>query len=358
MKTNPNGRACRTIRSPLSRRRFLTALAIAVWPAFACDVSDEGPRAYVADAHAEPDAATRRELFGHVRRLNAANRASRDRVIAEFRDRMRVFREGVPAFADDATGFLTQFGVLARMTADGWDWLWGTGEGRRAARFIQGKFDDYVFTEDELRGAIEEAVTQYRYELEANRTEAVMAASRTLRPTSVGVRGALAVAGRDVLLRDVAARAMRLADDAGDESVRALVYGEVSGTIAGAVIARLLRRMIVQIAAKVGVTGGALVVGTAGGAAGGSALGPGGSAVGSIGGFIVGLLVDLWFAERAEAKIVERCDELLRHIERQVCDGIDGDAWRGLRGEFDAANAVTCQAFKEALLGSSKGDAR
>ena len=83
----------------------------------------------------------RKEIVPLLDDFDARNQAAADRAIATLHDRMQMHRAGIPAFADDISGWGTRFGIVGRESSDLWDKWWHDEKNVHGVKdYVNGKF--------------------------------------------------------------------------------------------------------------------------------------------------------------------------------------------------------------------------
>ncbi len=111
--------------------------------------------------------ARRREFFEKVvlpnlQELERRNDEAAVRCIDRIRAAFRRYRRGVPQFVDDVMSWRTRFGVLCRLPRE------LILKDNCVQKYIQPKFERYVFSQRKLRKDLDDALRGYREDVRAN----------------------------------------------------------------------------------------------------------------------------------------------------------------------------------------------
>jgi hypothetical protein len=251
-----------------------------------------------------------------VDQLDADNRAAAERCLCRIESTMDRYRDGVGPFARDLTSLSTRLGIIKRMPGG-----WWTDDGRVEA-YVERKFAQHLFTEEQLAEDVSAALIQFREEVRINQNLALTRIRAAL--TTADLPGVEVQQG-GALLRELSGELGDFAAGKGASSVETMlasfVMGEVGAFAARSVVAGLLTRFAPSVAIASAAGASATVGASATGAGGGSLGGPVGTVVGFGAGLAVGLVIDWWMTERFESQLVSQMHAYLDDLERTLLDG-------------------------------------
>ncbi|MGD0464997.1 MAG: hypothetical protein ABSB74_21140 [Tepidisphaeraceae bacterium] len=118
---------------------------------------DTGPLVSVpAPATLDPVQYYRNDIVPLLDDFDTRNQAAADRAIATLHDRMQMHRAGIPAFADDISGWGTRFGIVGRESSDLWKKWWDDEKNVHGVKdYVNGKLRAHVMSEDSLKQDVE-----------------------------------------------------------------------------------------------------------------------------------------------------------------------------------------------------------
>lgn len=268
---------------------------------------------------------------------DAANRDSAARAIRRLQETFAKYRAKVPAFTADLTSLNTRWSILTSMPGDWWY------ADNRIRKSMQAKFEEHLFSEQQLKREIEDALVKFRDEIKANET-AMLASIRA------------AVDRNDLpdfpevdygsFSKEVVFALQDYASESGMTSVQRAIVTEFISGVGGAAAESLFVAVLGQLATTTTTAaaagGGTMATGAAAGGGGGSLAGPGGTAIGLVAGLVVGSLIDWWMTERLEAELNTNMTSMIQQIENSLIDGTEDQP--GLR----SALPKTCDVLKNA----------
>lgn len=308
-------------------------------PALPADIV---PQKTAAELRAERDAFFTADVEPSIKEADKLNREAADRCVARLKESFNGYRSGIQPFCKEINTWGTRLGVIKRMPSDWWY------EQTDVSDYIQAKFAKHLFTDKKLAEDIENALTQFRADVEANQNSLV---------TSIRA----AISSRDLpglpeidyteFAKDLSFRLTAYSAQSAKDSVVNGIVTEVASGVGGFAAEQLLAQLVVRLTAMVGAStasaGGATAGGAAVGGGGGSLGGPVGVAAGLAVGLVIGGVIDWWMSSSFEAKMTDQLNGLVDELNKEV---IAGDADRpglrdGLRGSCD----VIRQAYQDSL---------
>lgn len=251
-------------------------------------------------------------LLAHER----ANRAAAERAIQRIRETFDGYRRGVDPFVEDITSWGTRLGVLVRTPGDWWY------EDERINTFVSEKFEEHLFSEQQLQRDLTQVLVALREDLRANRNRLLTQVRAAVNASDLTPITLPDFTDYD---RQVREDLVELAEARGQTSlyhgiavtVGAEAVAIPAGWLAGVSVSALLS----SSAAATGAT----ATTTAGGGTAGSLAGPVGTGVGVIVGAMVGLGIDWWLTERFQERVTGELTSYLDELERGLLEGTDDD---------------------------------
>ncbi len=223
----------------------------------------------------------------------------------------REYRRGVEPFVRDLTSIGTRGGVLVRSARD------LVGDRDRVSEYVSGKFERYLFTDEELTEFLELAVQTTLDAFEADR-------NKLLRDVSEALDGAglpeLQLPDYAEFAETTSTSLQTYAAEMATESAVAGVGALVASEAAAVMVTQLLARALPLLAVS---AGGATAAATTTGGTTGTLAGPVGTGIGLVGGFAVGMAVDSWLTEELSDDLTAQMRGLVDQIRTAL---IDGDA--------------------------------
>ena len=98
-----------------------------------------------------------RDLVPLLEKSKKQNHETADRAVERFHQDFNRFRSGIPAFVDDVASWGTRFGLLRRITKDGWKNFWkGKSDPKSEAvkTYILGKFEAHIMSRNACRNLL------------------------------------------------------------------------------------------------------------------------------------------------------------------------------------------------------------
>lgn len=277
--------------------------------------------------------------------------ARRDREAAgaamkRLREHFQTFHAGVPAFAEDLTGWGTRFGIVGRSVKDLWTKFWEDSSRATATKdYVNAKFRAHIVSEEKLQHAIADTLAVFRESVAANHNRMIAEVRLAfIMPESP-------VKVMPPAFNELLAGADTLAAAQGTASVANLGASTAVGGLTGAATTRLIAGLIARLAASTAATiaaeGSAAAGATATGGAAGTAAGPVGTVIGIGVGIVVGGIMDWWMTDSFKTRLHEQCGSFLTNLERDIVHGTAGSP--GLRKTLEDAAAANHAAFRTAL---------
>ena len=285
--------------------------------------------------------------------IEAAARRDREATgvaIQRLHEHFKSFHAGIPAFADDITGWGTRFGIVGRSVKDLWSKFWeDSSKATATTEYVNTKFRLRIVSEEKLRHAVADTLSVFHESTTANRNrmlaEVRLAFSMPESPMKV------MPPGFNGLLSESRVAAGELASTQGGASVANGVASFAGGTVAGEAAARLISAIFARFAASTAATiaaeGSAAAGATATGGTVGTAGGPAGTVIGIGVGLVVGFIMDSWMSESFKTKLHEQCGGFLTNLERDIIHGTA--ATPGLQKTLEDAASANHSAFRTAL---------
>jgi hypothetical protein len=273
-----------------------------------------------------------------------------EHALTRLHEHFTVFRNGVPNFAEDITGWGTRFGIIGRSMDDLWTRFWEDKSKAVAVQdFTQRKFRDWIINEDSLRKALDDTFKTYREETEASRNrlegDIKLIIGRPECPVNIPPMKI------DAYLAATATASRPMVAKAGKDSVAMGVAGFAGGWIATDAVVGLTSSIITRLTAgavaTAAVSGSATVTGATAGGGGGSTVGPLGTIVGMGVGIAVGAIVDSWLNEKFKQRLSAQCVGFLDGLERDLVEGVNGQA--GLQTLLKQSSRENTESYRKAL---------
>lgn len=283
------------------------------------------------------------------------NRQAADRAIELLHARFDAHRAGIKPFAHDVSGWATRLGVIGCSAADLWNHVFGHDPKlNRVGNYIQQKFRAHVLSEGSLETDVEQVLTQFQADVEANRNQLLAEIKLPLH----NFPAPITLNERDwqQLYTTIAERAKKLnAGTARSSLVTGLASvtgGWVGAESANVLVPKLLTGVGSAVAAEAAeaatISGGGIWADAAAGGGTGTLAGPAGTVVGIGVGLAVGVAIDWWTSDRLESHVTGQCHTFLDTVERQLVEG--SAACPGLRASFEQAIKLTDQAHRQAII--------
>ncbi len=280
-----------------------------------------------------------------LRDREAANAA-----LSRLHDHFQQFHAGIPAFADDITGWGTRFGIVGRSVKDLWTKFWDDPATATATKdYVNTKFRAHIVSEVKLQRAVTDALTTFRDSVAANHNRMLSEVKLALSMPECPVR--IPSVRLDGLLHNAASSAGDLAVKQGGDNVlqtAALLAGGVAADMAATrMVAALFARLAATTAATIATEGTAAAGATATGGAAGTAAGPVGTVIGIGVGIVASVIMDWWMTDSFKTKLHEQCGGFLSTLEREITAG--NATAPGLRKALEDSAAANHAAFRKSL---------
>ena len=275
-------------------------------------------------------------------RLEVADEACRDSISASIRVVTDFVQERKGGTRDFAKAMLTLRSKWQLVKSHLPSWLWGDDNAHR--RFLEQKFNNHVFSSEDMKKAVEAAVTTYSNHVDAIENELLVA-----------VRADLADIPLDALPPDATGDTFkqefeRLVAEVTPQVAKSLKVDaarELTSGVAGVLATRIAIRVLSSVATRLGVSAGI--------------LGAGASASWATFGlsFVAAIAIDQtvgwiinWWTDPV-GKVEQRVNEMLDEVCKLIVEG-DGDV-SGLRAELEkldqARRHVRAEALRQLVIG-------
>ncbi|WP_436716845.1 hypothetical protein U8335_06495 [Roseiconus lacunae] len=275
-------------------------------------------------------------LLGNI---GQQNQAAAQRCLDRIKSALDDYHQGVDGFVNDMTSIRTRLGIIKRMPA-GW---WKNDD--RVQAYVQEKFQEHLFSADQLIDDVTDPLLQFRADIVANQNQLLSQVQASL--STADVPETQFEIG-DQFFDDLSGPLSQYASSQGTTSVElmigAFVIGEVGAFAAQSVMAGLLARFAPSIAIGSAAGASATVGATATGAGGGSLGGPVGTAVGFGVGLAVGLIIDWWMTDQFEAKLSKQMHAYLNELEHTLMIGNVSPELPPIPGESNPSVRIETQA--------------
>lgn len=256
---------------------------------------------------------------------SSANAKAVETLKSEIHAQFEVYRQRVPAFTSDITGFSNKTQITWEATKQ-----MASADKDKVKRHVAEKFEMHVVSAEKMQKDIERILHAFRSDIEANKNrmlvdievavknDARFSAVKLDIPDSFGKEIEAGIgefskqSGKDVL---VLTGLNVLASVAVDYAVTELV---------AAALARVGTSLAASMGAAATVSGGATVAGGAGGGTTGTLGGPAGVVIGLAAGLTVGLIIDIVMTDRLETKLNAECSTFLTKAETEITTGPNG----------------------------------
>ena len=285
--------------------------------------------------------------------LDAAARRDREAADAaanRLHEHFARFHAGIPAFAEDITGWGTRFGVAGRSVKDLWTKFWDDPQRANATRdYVNTKFRAHIVSEEKLQRAVEDTLAVFREAVTANHNRMVSEVQLAFTMPESPVK-ILPTKLSDIFGAANITAAKLNSQQKTDNLIQsgALVGSGVLADIAAKrIVAAIFARLAVNTAASVATEASAAAGATATGGAVGTAGGPAGTVIGVGVGIVVALVIDWWMTDSFKTKLHEQCGGYLRNLERDIIAGTGDSA--GLRKTLEDSARANHAAFRTSL---------
>lgn len=271
-----------------------------------------------------------------------ANRAAVERCLKRLRDNFEKQRRGIAPFTDDITSTWTRLGVLGQMPFDWWN------EQTEVQKMITDKFEEHLFSEQTLKSGIQDAISKFREDVEANNNELLTNIQAEISKSDLPQ---LPVMDYKSFASEVTKSIKNYTTSSSKDNVTNLLLTELASGIGGAVASRVVVAIGTRILAMVGTSsataGGTAAAGTAVGGGSGTVAGPVGTAVGAGVGLVVGMAVDWWMTASFKERLSVELNNMISQIEQSVIDGTEESP--GLKPSLVESCDKLLDAYREAL---------
>jgi len=293
------------------------------------------------------------EVHPQLAQYSKRNQEAVNRAVERISIEINEYGEGIPAFVEDVTSLGTKFGVFGRWWKDRWKKGWGNDpvNATHLQEYMSGKFEEHLFSDQDLKLLIQETLEQFRDDLKANqnRLHADVTSAWKLQPYAQGdLHLEQVVAEVD---QNIKSLSHKMGTDSLTNGVLAFVgdfvLGGTAGGVANAIIVYVSANLVSSTAFTSAVSGGVIMKLSVAGGAGGSTLGPVGTVVGAAAGIIVGGIADWWMTKNLEEELTNECNSLLSQVKAQLLMGTK-DA-PGLQQAFLESISILEEAEESAL---------
>ena len=251
--------------------------------------------------------------------LKATERANTqvvDRTITTIEETIARYRGGIEPFTEDITSIGTRFGIVTRMPG-GW-WY----EDERVLHYVTGKFEEHLFSEEQLKQEITDALETFRTDIEANQNRMLSRCKAAVNDSDLP---GLVIPEYDDYEKVVQSMIVEFSSNKADDTVYigivTLVVSETAAVAAQQIIVGLLVSLSTTAATSAAAGGGATAGGAAGGGTVGSLGGPAGTAIGIGVGLVIGIIVDWWMTESFQTELITDLNTYFDDLRNNLIDG-------------------------------------
>lgn len=207
------------------------------------------------------------------------------------------YRSRAPKFSDELVTLGTKWNLMKAALHDWWN------KDNQGAQVAQKAFSETIFSEKEIKRALETLMNDFRTELEANRNIMLSQTLSKIKTSDVPFKK-LSV---DTLAQDFQSKAQDFLKERAKKIPQMTLLSASGGFAAGAGLTWLGEAVTVALirwSATAAVSaGGATVAGGVGGGASGTAIGPWGTAAGVVTGVVIGYAADCWMESKFKEKM-------------------------------------------------------
>ena len=257
-----------------------------------------------------------REVLPAIAQTDQQNREAAERCIERLSRLIDQYRQGVDPFVNDLTSIKTRLGIVRRMPAAWWK------EDRSVEAYVQTKFEQHLFSEQQLINDVGAALDGFRDEVDANQRRMLTQIRASLEISDLPE---IRVEDDDAFLASVANQLQTYSSQQGTSSLQngltVLVLSEAGSYAAMSLASGLLARFGTTAATTAAAAGGATAGASAAGAGSGSLAGPVGTAVGLGVGLVIGLTIDWWMTEKFEEELSGNLHQYLDRLKQSILDG-------------------------------------
>lgn len=172
------------------------------------------------------------------------------RLMADFLDDRK---SGARPLAESMLAFGSKWKLVVSRLPD-----WAGGDANAHRNLLERRFGEYVFTDEQIRRAVEAVVTAHVQQMEAIENQLLVEVRADLADLPVG---AIPAADSDAAFSEMFARFVAEATPRVAESLGVDVARELGSWVAGEVAARVAIRVLTTVATRLGVSAGILTAG-------------------------------------------------------------------------------------------------
>ena len=275
------------------------------------------------------------------------NKGAKEDFIARIRRIFDKYEAGIKPFAEDMCSYGTRFAILMRMPGD------FLSDEEKVEKYVQGKLEKHIFSEDELKHDLEKAFVTLQKDLAANRNRLLSNVRAAVDNSDVPLPQIPDIKGYEEKVRQ---QIKEISAEQGKRTVLsgilALAVGESSALLAEQIVVRLLTTYgttaATSAAASVGTT---TTAATTGGTA-GTLGGPVGTAIGIAAGVIISIPIDMLLNAHFQNELENKMSTYMAELEEGMLHGNSGK--KGLIPLVDkftrSLNKAQRQAMKKAIV--------
>ncbi len=279
-----------------------------------------------------------------------ANKQALDELNEDISNLFNGYKERVPAFTDDITGWGNKFTIIGKTISS-----WTSDDKEKAKRHVTEKFYLHVVDEKKMEDDITSATEAFFKKVERNRN--------ILRSDLIAVfENNLMDELRAKILTDDFTNSWdsktdelieKASKDMGNQAAILTAASVVTGIgveeITRIIVTTIVARIAVAASTSAASAGGATVAGTAGGGAAGSVVPVVGTGVGIAVGFVAGAVVDYFMTEKLKDNLQNECTNALTTIEKSFTDKEDSLSSR-LTKELELYSKASEESLESQLL--------
>lgn len=307
-----------------------------------------------------------RDLLPMLEKAKKQNNVDADQAADRLHEDFDRFRAGVPRFADDLSSWGTRFGVLSRMTKDGWRNSWKSKtdpDSDEVKNYTLDKFETHIMSRSALQKSVDTAFGQFRDDVTASRN--LLLREMKLALTTSDMQVDFPMPDFEDFQHDfdafVATSVERQATESVENALITFIASMAGSAAAEQVLVQMIRILTINVlvagteAAAAG--GSSMASGGALGAAAGWLGGPAGEVIGVGVGLAIGVIIDWWLTDRFKANLTQELTGYLNTLESEMIDGVTEKKGRpaqpGMRELLHKAangiHTIQCSAVLKAL---------
>lgn len=127
----------------------------------------------------------------HIRPLillcHQENQKALDQAVSDLETCFRGYEAGIDAFVDDMTGLGSRLKMVGRQFQGWWEKIWNGVDTQRVAQSVRESFERHVYSENRIRGDIENIMITVAYALNANQNLMISRIQEIVRNTESGI---------------------------------------------------------------------------------------------------------------------------------------------------------------------------